>query len=275
MRLAFLLSLALVASAPSLAWAQKGAKSAAALVKEGERLYNSGKYREAAETLKKAQDLQPNPKLIYNIARAYQRAGELREALSWYQQYVGLKAEETDPTLLKRSAIAIDEIRVLLDKEEKAAAEAEAERKRLEQEAEAARRKAEEEKAAAERAEEAARQQRKAEHERAMAEYRRSKVIAFSLGGLAAASAGAGTFFGLQAREARSQFDTATNVDRKQTSADEIRSKSLLADICFGVGVAAAIGAIVVYPKGGPPVEGEVRMTLAPSGLGAGMEVSF
>src|SRR5690606_33646146 len=89
MRLAFLLSLTLLVSAPSPAWALKGAKSAAALVREGERLYNSGKYREAAEALKKAQALQPNHKLIYNIARAYQRSGDLREALSWYQQYVG------------------------------------------------------------------------------------------------------------------------------------------------------------------------------------------
>lgn len=108
-----------------------------------------------------------------------------------------------------------------------------------------------------------------------MADYRRSRVIAFSLGGASAASLGAGVFFGLQAREARSRFDDATNLDRKEAAADDTRSKSLLADIGFGVGLAAAIGAIVVYPKGGPPVEGEVRMTLAPSGLGAGMEVSF
>ncbi len=275
MRLAFLLSMVLLVSVPAPARAQKAEKRAAALVKEGERLYNSGKYREAAEALKKAQDLQPNPKLIYNIARAYQRSGDLREALSWYQQYVGLKAEEADPSLLKKSAIAIDEIRVLLDKEAKTAAEAEAQRQRLQQEAEAARRKAEEEKAATLRAEEAVRQQRRAEQERAMADYRRSRVIAFSLGGVAAASVGAGVFFGLQAREARTRFDEATNLDRKQTAADDTRGKSLLADVGFGVGLAAAIGAIVVYPKGGPPAEGEVRMTLAPSGLGAGVEVSF
>src|SRR5690349_791318 len=98
MRLAYLLSLVLLASAPATAWAQKTEKRAAALVKEGERLYSSGKYRVAAETLKKAQDLQPNPKRIYNIARAYERSGDLREALSWYQQYVGLKAKEADPS---------------------------------------------------------------------------------------------------------------------------------------------------------------------------------
>jgi tetratricopeptide (TPR) repeat protein len=275
MRLAFLLSMALLLAAPSGAWAQKGAKNPAALVKEGERLYNAGKYREAAEVLKKAQEAQPNPKLIYNIARAYEQAGDLRESLSYYQQYVGQKTDDADPMLLKRSALAIDRLRVLIEKEEKAAADAEAERKRLQEQADASRRRAEEEQAAARRAEEISRQQQQAEQERALADYRRSRVIAFSLGGLSAASVGAGLFFGLQARDARKNFDDATNLDNKQASADTTRSKALLADIGFGVGLAAAIGAIVVFPKDGPPAEGEVRMTLAPRGAGAGVEVSF
>jgi tetratricopeptide (TPR) repeat protein len=275
MRLAFLLSMALVMAAPSQAWAQKGAKNPAALVKEGERLYNAGKYREAAEVLKKAQEAQPNPKLIYNIARAYEQAGDLRESLSYYQQYVGQKTEESDPMLLKRSALAIDRLRVLIEKEEKTAAEAEAERKRLQEQAEAARRRAEEEQAAARRAEEISRQQRQAEQERALADYRRSRVIAFSMGGLSAASVGAGLFFGLQARAERSKFDDATNLENKQAAADTTRSKAMLADIGFGVGLAAAIGAIVLFPKDGPPAEGDMRVTLAPRGAGAGMEVSF
>ncbi|WP_224242527.1 tetratricopeptide repeat protein [Hyalangium gracile] len=274
MRLAFLLSMTL-ALAPVAAWAQKGAKSPAALVKEGERLYNAGKYREAAEVLKKAQEAQPNPKLLYNIARSHEQAGDLKEALSYYQQYVGTKTEESDPTLLKRSALAIDRLRVLIDKEEKTAAAAEAERKRLQEEAEAARKKAEEEQAAARRAEEESRKQRAAEYERAMLSYRRSRLAAFGLGGLSAASVGAGIFFGLQARDARKTFDKATNVEGKETAADDVRGKALLADIGFGVGLAAAIGAIIVFPKEGPPAEGEVRMTLAPAGAGAGVEVSF
>lgn len=274
MRKAFLVSMALVLASPA-AWAQKGAKNPAALLREGERLYNAGKYREAAEVLKKAQELQPNPKLLYNIARSHEQAGDLREALSYYQQYVGTRTEETDATLLKRSALAIDRLRALIEKEEKSAAEAEAERKRLQEEAEVARRRAEEEQAAARRAEEQARQQQLAVQEKAMADYRRSRVIAFSMGGVAVASTGAGIFFGLQSRDSRTNFDEATNLDSKQRAADDTRSKALLADIGFGVGLAAAIGAIIVYPKDGPPATGEVRMTVAPSGLGAGMEVSF
>jgi tetratricopeptide (TPR) repeat protein len=274
MRLAFMVSMALVLGSP-VAQAQRGSKGPAALVKEGEKLYNAGKYREAAEVLKKAQELQPNPRLLYNIARSYEQAGELREALSYYQQYVGTRTEEADPTLLKRSALAIDRLRVLLEQQEQAAAAAEAERKRLQEEAEAARRRAEEEQAAARRAEEAARQQRLAEQERALASYRRSRVAAFALGGVSAASVGAGIFFGLQARDSRTSFDEATNLEAKRAAADDTRGKALMADLGFGVGLAAAIGALIVYPKEAPPVEGEVRMTLAPRGLGAGMEVSF
>lgn len=274
MRLVFLLSMGLLLASPP-AWAERGAKTPNALVKEGERLYKAGKYREAAEVLKKAQEAQPNPLVIYNIGRAYQRAGELREALSYYQQYVGLPADQADPELLKKSAIAIDEIRVLLEKEERTAAASEAERKRLQDEAEAARRKAEEEQAATKRAEEAVRQQKAAEQQRAMANYKRSRLIAFGMGGVSAASVGAGIFFGLQARDARTAFDKATNLEGKQSEADTTRSKALLADIGFGVGLAAAIGAIIAFPKESPPTEGEVRLTLAPRGAGAGVEVSF
>jgi tetratricopeptide (TPR) repeat protein len=274
MRLVFLLSIGLVLASP-VARAERGSKSPSALVKEGERLYNAGKYREAAEVLKKAQEAQPNPKLLYNIARSYEQAGDLREALSYYQQYVGTKTEDTDATLLKRSALAIDRLRVLIEKEEKSAADAELERKRLQGEAEVAKKKAEEEQAAARRAEEVTRQQSEAEQKRALAAYKRSRLVAFGLGGLSAASVGAGIFFGLQARDSRQSFDQATNPESKKTAADDTRSKALVADIGFGVGLAAAIGAILAFPKEGPPAEGDVKVTLAPQGAGAAVEVSF
>jgi hypothetical protein len=92
---------------------------------------------------------------------------------------------------------------------------------------------------------------------------------------VAVASVGAGVLFGLQAREARTGFDDATSLDTKRTLADDTKGKALLADLGFGVGIASALTAIILYPKDGPPVEGEVRMTLAPRGAGAGVEVSF
>ncbi len=273
MRLAFVLTMAL-ALAPVGAQAQRGAKGAPALIKEGERLYQAGKFREAAEVLQKAHDAAPHPRLIFNIAVAYENAGDLREALTYYQQYAN-SPEGTDPALLKRSARSISKLQVLLEKEQQTAAAAEAERKRLEEEALAANKKAEEEQLAARRAEEAAAAQAQADYERQVKSYKRSKIAAFTFGGVALASAGAGVFLGLQAREARTTFDGATSLDLKRTAAEDTRGKALLADIGFGVGIASALTAIILYPKDGPPVEGEVRMTVAPRGAGAGMEVSF
>ncbi|NVJ24936.1 MULTISPECIES: tetratricopeptide repeat protein [Myxococcus] len=273
MRLVFVLSAALVLS-PPVALAQRGAKNPAALIKDGERLYQAGKYAEAAEVLKKAHEAQPNPRLIFNIAVALENAGDLKEALSWYQQYVG-NTEGTDPALLKRSARSIDKLRMLLDKENQAQASADAERQKLQEEADAARRRADEEQLATKRAEEENERQRQAEFARAMKSYQRQKIAAFAVGGVAVLGVGAGVLFGMQASSEREKFDAARTEDTKQTFADSTKSKALLADIGFGVGLAGAITAIILYPKDGPPVEGEVRLTLAPRGTGAGLEVSF
>jgi tetratricopeptide (TPR) repeat protein len=273
MRLVCVLSAALLVASPVAAAQRGGAKSTTSLVREGERLFKERKYRESAEALKKAHEQSPSPLYIFNIAVALEYAGELRESLSWYQQYID--AEGTDPALVKRSARSVDKLRLLLDKEEQSQASAQAERQRLQQETEAARRKAEQEQLAARRAEEENQRRGQAEYERALKSYKRQKVAAFAVGGLALAGAGAGVFFGLQAKDAREQFDSARSVEDKEDRASDTRGKSLLADVGFGVGVAGALTAILLYPKDSPPAQGEVRVTLAPRGAGAGMEVSF
>ncbi|MBU8900520.1 hypothetical protein DRW03_30205 [Corallococcus sp. H22C18031201] len=277
MRLVFVLTVAL-ALAPAAALAQRGgaAKSAnaPALIKEGERLYKAGKYREAADVLKKANEAQPHPKLLFNIAVALEYAGELRESLTWYQQYVG-SSEGTDPELLKKSTRYMERVRAQLEREEHAQSTADADRKRLEAEAESARQRAEQEQLAARRAEEENRVRQQAEQEREMKSYKRQRLGAFAAGGVAVVGVGAGVLFGMQARDARKQFDSATKLADKESFKSDTRSKALLADIGFGVGLVSAITAIVLYPKEGPPAEGEVRVTMAPRGAGAGMEVSF
>ncbi|MCP3103579.1 hypothetical protein LZ198_32315 [Myxococcus sp. K15C18031901] len=272
MRLVLVLSAALVLS-PQVALAQR-AKNPQALIKEGERLYQAGKFRESADVLKKAHEAQPNPRLIFNIAVALENAGDLREALSWYQQYVGA-TEGTDPTLLKRSARSIDKLRLLLDKETQAQASADAEKQKLQEEAEVAKKRADEEQLATRRAEEENQRQKKAEFDRALKSYKTQRIAAFAVGGVGVLGVGAGILFGMQAKDSRDKFDAATTLETKQSFSDDTKSKALLADIGFGVGLAGAITAIILYPKDGPPVEGEVRMTLAPRGVGAGAEVSF
>lgn len=273
MRLVCVLTAALLLAPPVASAQRSGRGNAQALVKEGERLFKERKYLESAEALKKAVELKPDPLYIFNIAVALEYGGELDESLAWYQRYVD--AEGTDPALVKRSARAIDKLRLLIEKQAQTRAASDAERQRLQGEAEAAQRKAEQEQLAARRAEEENQRRQQAEYERALKSYKRQKIAAFAVGGVALAGAGAGVFFGLQAKDARKQFDDARNVDDKEDFADSTRSKSLLADIGFGVGLAGAVTAVILYPKGGPPAEGEVRVTLAPRGVGAGMEVSF
>ena len=71
-------------------------------MKEGERLYNAGKYREAAEVLKKARTPSRTPGSSTTSPARYEQAGELREALSYYQQYVGLPRRHGSELLKSR-----------------------------------------------------------------------------------------------------------------------------------------------------------------------------
>ena len=71
---------------------------AASLAKEADRLYRDNKYKEAAETLKQAYEADPNALYLYNIARAFDQAGELESSLDYYRKYVGLPSDESTPT---------------------------------------------------------------------------------------------------------------------------------------------------------------------------------
>ncbi|HEX8819941.1 MAG TPA: hypothetical protein VF794_08465 [Archangium sp.] len=274
MRLVLILLAALLL-VPAPARAQRGGtRNPKELIKQAERLYDQKKYLEAAEALERANEAMPNAdsKLLYNIARAYDQGGKSQEAIHYYERY---KEKGTDPLLLKRADLFVDKLRLQVEKEEATAAAAEAERKRLQAEADAVRQRAQEERAAAQRAEEANQLRLQAAHGDALAAHRRMQVASFALGGVALASAGVGTLFGLQANSARSSFNVATDLETKRTAADTTRSKALLADIGFGVGLASAVAAVLLYPKEPLPEPGEARLTLAPQGAGAGVEVSF
>lgn len=241
------------------------------LVNQAERLYEAGKYKQSAERLIEAYAYQPHPRLIYNIARAYDQAGELQLSLEYYQRYV--KSQEgTDPTLLKRSALSIDRLNALIHKQQKSKAEDAEQQKKLEEEARAAKERAEQESEAKLRAEAQLRQQEKAAAESRTKARSRNRIISYVLGGVAVAGLGTGTFFGLGANASKERFTAAETIPSKQTFEQETRSKALLADVGFGVGIAAAITAIVLYPKG--PDEPE-KAVLVPAPGGAGVAVSF
>jgi tetratricopeptide (TPR) repeat protein len=246
------------------------------LVKDAGRAYQAGKYVEAAAMLKQAYESEPDPRLLYNIAKAEDQAGNLKEALDYYQRYVN-SSEGTDPKLLKRSSQAMDRLRGLVAKDEEEKRHQEAERQRVEaehQKAEAEARAAQERSAAEAVAARQAQQETEARN-RAIVEGQittrsRRRVVAWTAGGLGVAAVGAGAYFGVTANNAYNQFHSAQTVTDKDTLANKTRNNALLADVGFAVGAALVATAVIVYPKGSEP-----QFALAPTLNGAVLVGSF
>lgn len=264
------------------AGATKNEKKAAALVKEAGKLYDDGKYREAAETLKAAHDLDPNTKLLYNIARAYDQAGDLAASLDYYRQYVAA-GEDLDPSLVKKSNLAMDRLRALLAKEEAAKQVADAERKRLEDDKRRAEDKGKAEAAAAQKQREEYEARQEAEAKATAEGQGGRRIVSYAAGGLAVVGLGAGIVFGLGAQGSKAAFTSAPDLAAKRQFEAETKSKARLADVGFGVAIAAAVAAVVAWPKGGGDAEPEqeqekeeeVTVRVVPAPGGAGLAVTF
>jgi hypothetical protein len=267
-----LLPLVLAASLAGLpALARSPRAQASTLVRQAQKLYQRGKYHDAAETLEKAQALAPDPRLTFNIARAYDQAGELEKALDAYQRYVG-SPRGTDPTLLKRSSLAIDRLRGLVQKREEARKADEAMQRHLQEQADAAKRRAQEQAEAAARAQADAEAQRRADAEAQAHAASRNRTLAYVAGGLAVAGLGTGIVAGLSARSAKSDFTAAQTVEEKESFQSTTQHRALLADVGFGVAIAGAVTAYLLWPKQSSVA---VAPVVGTSGGGASMQVRF
>jgi tetratricopeptide (TPR) repeat protein len=80
-----------------------------ALTREATSLYESGDYEGAAAALLKGYELQPDPRFLFNIARAYDKAGNSAEATRFYHRYLDAM-NETEPALLQRAREALDRL---------------------------------------------------------------------------------------------------------------------------------------------------------------------
>jgi len=280
--------------------AQKGpqADPIATKLKESEQRYAAGQYREAAELLEQLMQEAPNPAILYNLARAWDQAGELEKALRGYQQYVS-SPDGTDPTRLKRSSLSIDRIKGILAQKEADRRAAEEEIRRAEDETKAAKARAQKEAAAARAAAEAAEEEAQARAEGEARTRSALRVGSVVSGVLGVAGLGAGTWFGLAAKTSYDTFKAA-NADTNEAGAllkkqleAQTKTQALYADVGFAVGAAALVTAIVLWPKGGgdaadhehdrptpdesapPEEEEEVSWQLQLSPVSAGVLVRF
>lgn len=226
---------------------------ATALAKDAERLYGSGQYKDAAKLLDEAIKLDPVPKFTYNLARCYDQAGELQPALEAYRRYVGFPTSDTEPDLVKRANLSMDRLRGLIAKQDADSRIRDAEKERLEREAKEARERAEAEadRARRQKAQFDAKEREKSEEQAGKANGR--KTAAFVVGGVGLAAFATATVFGLLSNGSKQAFRTAVLLEDKRARQADTASQALVADISLLAGVACAVTAIILYPKGDAP----------------------
>ena len=79
-------------SAPSRA-AEPGPEE---LYRRGSQAYRDGRYEESARDLARAEALEPHAELAYDLARAWERAGDGRAAIDAYREYLRLAPDAAD-----------------------------------------------------------------------------------------------------------------------------------------------------------------------------------
>lgn len=241
---------------------------ASALAKEADRLYKDNKYKEAAETLRQAYDTEPSSLYLYNIARAYDQAGELESALEYYRTYVGLPAEDTQPDLLKKANLAMDRLRTLVARGEADKQVRDAEKARLQDDAKKAEARADAE------ADEARKQRREFESKERERKSKEAetvnvrKLAAYATGGLGAAGLASALTFSIASAVNRDAFRRADTLADKQRLETETRTTAAVTDISLLVGIAAGVTAVILYPKGDEPPRA-VNVVIAPISGGA------
>lgn len=246
---------------------------ATALAKDAERLYKDGQYKEAAKLLDEALQLEANPKLLYNMARAYDQAGELQPALDAYRRYVSLPAADTEPDLVKKANLSMDRLRQLVARQDADARIRDAEKARLEKEARDARARAdaEAEKARQQKAQFEAKERAQAETQQTKSNGR--KTAAFVVGGVGLAALGTGLVFGLLSNGSKQAFREATLVETKRTAQAQTVTQAIVADVSLLIGVACAVTAIILFPKAEP--EAVVSFGVLPGGAFGALSLPF
>lgn len=236
---------------------------ASQLAKDADRLYKDNKYKEAAETLKQAYEAEPAALYLYNIARAYDQAGELELSLEYYRKYVGLSSDETQPDLVKKANLAMDRLRTLVAKGEADKKLRDAEKQRLEDDAKKAEARADAEAAEARRQRREFEAKEKARREAEEQKMSTRKLGALIAGGVGVAGLGLALGFGIGAASNREAFRNAQTLAEKQRLEAATRTTAAVADISLLVGVAGAVTAVILFPRGGEP-EKSVTVVLAP-----------
>jgi tetratricopeptide (TPR) repeat protein len=94
--MAWLMALTLLGAAPAAAQDEPPSprEQAQLVFREGQAFFEQGQFREAAARFLSAFQLDPHPIIMFNIARAYEEAGDLLQALQHFRAAKGLNPSE-------------------------------------------------------------------------------------------------------------------------------------------------------------------------------------
>lgn len=222
------------------------------LFRESQASYGAGRFREAAVYLEEAYRLDPDPILLYNLARARESGGDLELALDAYQRYLAEAPAADDRPAVKARIAALERqveererLEALLERERQA-------REAAVQEAEAAR--------AAARA--------------SQGWYR--EPFPWILGGVGVAGVAAGVVFGVASGDRRDSARDAAEAARANELEDEANRLALGAHLAYAAGGALTVAGLVwglvaasSAPSQASPISpsGRASVSLGPRGL--------
>lgn len=114
-----LLALALVGTDAAARTKRKESAMARKHFKAGKQAYADGEYKKAAEEFAAGYLLDPKPAFLINIAQSHRQAGDLEQAIRYYQEY--LRAAP-DTRLKPQVEAIINEIEAQIEEQKKAQA---------------------------------------------------------------------------------------------------------------------------------------------------------
>jgi len=173
--------------------------------------YLVGDYLSAAKSLLEAYQLRPVTKLLFNVARAYDKAGAAKRAVRYYERF--LQAEDRDEKLARKARRSLDVLKASLASSGSAAVAGGG-----------------------------------ATSSSGRDEDWDNSLPAYALFGVAGLALVTGVAFGLSAKGAEEQFGEAFDPARRRSLADKATSAALAADISYSVALAAALGGYLMMP---------------------------
>lgn len=225
--------------------------------------YRGGDYVRAVELLERAWKIQPVSALLYNLAKAYEKLGELEKAQDLYQRYAA--ADDAEPRLRAKAEARVAALR------EPATRKADPERGRAEPQPPAPPPPPREARAAPPPATTTTVDPRAAKRQAAERGQRRDRGVALGLALTGLGALGAGIGLSVNALMLHDDFSQNRGEDEKRALRDDAKTQALIADVLYGASAVIVGVAIYFTYRGFRPLGHEVAVVPWLSGQGGGL----